>query len=832
MKNDGFDEGKIFFTEEKEFADESLEHNFKEILEYYLVKDKTTVTPRDSYHALALAIRNRLVRKWLRTMHEYQKKDVKKLSYLSMEFLMGRLLGNTLVNLDFYSECSDVIETLGYNLEDLRELEPDMGLGNGGLGRLAACFLDSLATMELPAFGYGIRYEYGIFHQDIKDGYQIELPDNWLKYGCPWEIRRPEIEYTIRFGGEVITKLASDGRMKFEWINTDDVLAMAYDVPIPGYKNNTVNNLRLWQARSTNEFDFKYFNSGDYLAAVEDKDRSENISRVLYPNDNVYSGKVLRLKQQYFFVSATLQDIMKDFKKNHDDFMLFPDKVAVQLNDTHPSIAIPELMRILMDEECLEWNKAWHITKKVFAYTNHTVLPEALEQWDVNILGPLLPRQLQIIYEINRRFINEVRDFKGFDINKIRKVSIVQEGTPKMIRMANLAVIGSHAVNGVSRLHTEILKETIFKDFHNLDPNKISNKTNGITQRRWLKKANPLLSQTISDYVGDQWVTQLEQLGNLKEHINDPRLRETWRQSKWYAKESLVRYVKAEYGLQLSSDSLFDVQVKRMHEYKRQLLNILHVITMYNRLRNDPSSIAISRSVLFAGKAAPGYFTSKLIIKLINSIAEVINNDPDIDNKLKVLFMKNYSVSQAEKIIPAADLSEQISTAGYEASGTGNMKFMLNGALTIGTLDGANVEMVEAVGNDHMFIFGLTTEQVREKRFAGYNPQEYYEQDHELRTVLNMLQNNFFNADEPGIFQPLFNDLVMYGDNYMLLADYRAYIEAQEAVTKKYADIEKWTTSSIMNTAASGMFSSDRTIAEYSKEIWNLSSVSVPKDIE
>ncbi|MCK5807521.1 glycogen/starch/alpha-glucan phosphorylase [bacterium] len=821
---------ELFFTADEEFVNESLEHNFKEILEYSLIKDKTTVTPRDSYHALALAIRNRLVRKWLRTMHEYQKKDVKKLAYLSMEFLMGRLLGNTLVNLDYYTECSDVIADLGYNLEDLRELEPDMGLGNGGLGRLAACFLDSLATMSLPAFGYGIRYEYGIFHQDIKDGYQIELPDNWLKYGCPWEIRRPEIEYTIRFGGEIITSQTADGRMKFDWINTDDVLAMAYDVPIPGYKNNTVNNLRLWQARSTNEFNFKFFNSGDYLAAVEDKDRSENISRVLYPNDNVYSGKVLRLKQQYFFVSATLQDIIKDFKKNHDDFMLFPEKVAVQLNDTHPSIAIPELMRILMDEEHLEWNKAWGITKKVFAYTNHTVLPEALEQWDVNILGPLLPRQLQIIYEINRRFINEVRDFKGFDINKIREVSIVREGTPKMIRMANLAVIGSHAVNGVSRLHTEILKETIFKDFHNLDPHKISNKTNGITQRRWLKKANPLLSRTISDYVGDGWITQLEQLGNLKDHINDPHLRETWRQSKWYAKENLVRYIKANYGLQLNSDSLFDVQVKRMHEYKRQLLNILHVITMYNRLRIDPTSIAIPRSVIFAGKAAPGYFTSKLIIKLINAIAEVVNNDPDIDDKLKVIFMKNYSVSQAEKIIPAADLSEQISTAGYEASGTGNMKFMLNGALTIGTLDGANVEMVDAVGHDHMFIFGLTTEEVRERRFAGYNPQEYYEKDQELRTVLNMLQNNFFNADEPGIFQPLFNDLVMYGDNYMLLADYRAYIDAQEAVTAKYTDSELWTTSSIMNTAASGIFSSDRTIAEYSKEIWNLSSVAVPKE--
>ncbi len=824
-------EEALFFTEGKEFSDESLEHNFKETLEYFLIKDKTTVTPHDSYYALALSIRSRLVRRWLRTMHAYRKHDVKVLAYLSMEFLMGRLLGNTLINLDYYNECSNVVSKLGYNLEDLRELEPDMGLGNGGLGRLAACFLDSLATMELPAFGYGIRYEYGIFHQDIKNGYQIERPDNWLKYGCPWEIRRPEIEYTVHFGGKVVTQQLPSGRLGFKWVDTEDVLAMAYDVPIPGYKNNTVNNLRLWQARSTNEFNFKYFNSGDYLAAVEDKDKTENISRVLYPNDDVYSGKVLRLKQQYFFVSATLQDLIKNFKQQHDNFDLFPEKVAVQLNDTHPSIAIPELMRILIDEEELEWNRAWKITTATFAYTNHTVLPEALEKWDVNIMGPLLPRHLQIIYEINRRFINEVRDFHGFDITKIRQVSIVREGTPKMVRMANLAVIGSHAVNGVSKLHTKILKETIFKDFYTLDNAKFQNKTNGITQRRWLKKTNPLLSRTISDYIGDDWVLHLEKLADLKQYINDPHLRTTWRESKWYAKEALRRYIKEQYGIEVDSDSMFDVQVKRMHEYKRQLLNVLHVITLYNRLRSDPNAIPVPRTVIFAGKAAPGYYTSKLIIKLINSVADIINNDTDIAGKLKVIFMKNYSVSQAEKIIPAADLSEQISTAGYEASGTGNMKFMLNGALTIGTLDGANVEMREQVGDDHIFIFGLTAEEVKERRHAGYNPRELYESDTELKAVLDMLQNNYFNRDEPDIFQSLFNDLVIYGDNYMLLADYRSYVETQEKVALRYLNKEEWTTSSIINTASSGIFSSDRTIAEYVKDIWHIKPVPVPSDI-
>lgn len=820
-----FKNGGIFFTDSKD--NESLEKDFRECLEYWLVKDRTTVTKKDSYVALATSIRHRLVKKWLRTQHEYAKKDVKRVYYLSLEFLMGRLMGNMLVNLNFYKDCSDVLATLGYNLEDIRELEPDMGLGNGGLGRLAACFLDSMASLGLPAYGYGIRYEYGIFNQDIKNGYQIELPDNWLKYGCPWEIVRPHREYKVRFGGRVVSAPDAQGRVRFRLEDAEDVLALAYDVPVPGYQNNTVNNLRLWQAKSTNEFDFNYFNSGDYYAAVEGKNKSENISKVLYPNDNVYSGKVLRLRQQYFFVSATLQDIIAHFKRQHDDFHIFPEKIAIQLNDTHPTIAIPELMRILMDEEGLEWNEAWNITKNTFAYTNHTVLPEALETWDVEIMGPLLPRQLQIIYEINRRFINQVRDFGKYDMEVLSKISVVEEGVPKRIRMANLGIIGSHSVNGVSELHTKILVERIFKEFYKMDPKKFNNKTNGITPRRWLAKANPFLAALISEKIGDGWIRELSELKKLEDFIDDEKFRETWQEAKWFAKKHLARYVKAAYGVELNTESLFDVQVKRMHEYKRQLLNVLHVITMYNRIKDNPKADFVPRTVFFAGKAAPGYYESKLIIKLINAVSEVVNNDPDVGDKLKVLFLKNYSVSMAEKIIPAADLSEQISTAGYEASGTGNMKFMLNGALTIGTLDGANVEMLEEVGEDNIFIFGLKANEVLELKLGGYNPKEYYESNKELKRVLDMINNNYFNADEPDIFQHLFNNLVLYSDNYCLLADYKAYVETQEKVSALYRNQDAWTRKSIYNVARSGKFSSDRTIMQYATEIWNVHPVKI-----
>ncbi|HOW51324.1 MAG TPA: glycogen/starch/alpha-glucan phosphorylase [bacterium] len=821
--------GNIFFTDGK-LLGKDLKPDFEKALEYLLVKDRTTVNSRDIYFALAFAIRHRLIRKWLRTQYEYRKQDAKRVYYLSMEFLMGRLMGNMLTNTEYYKECSEILMQLGYNLEDIRDVEPDMGLGNGGLGRLAACFLDSMATMSLPAYGYGIRYEYGIFKQEIKNGWQIELPDNWLKYGCPWEIARPHLEYRVQFGGRVATEQDGAGRFHFKWVDTEDVIALAFDVPVPGYRNNTVNNLRLWQAKATTEFDFSSFNSGDYMAAVDGKNKSENISKVLYPNDNVHAGKILRLKQQYFFVSATLQDIIYHFKKAYDDFREFPDKVAIQLNDTHPVIAIPELMRLLMDQEGFEWTEAWDITKRTFGYTNHTILPEALEKWDVELLGPLLPRQLQIIYEINRRFHNELRDMGRFDDNAIAKMSIVEEATPKMVRMAHLAIVGSHSVNGVSQLHTDILMNDIFRDFCRYNPTLFNNKTNGITPRRWLKKANPFLANIISDRIGEEWVTDLDKLRKLEPFVDDAEFRELWREAKLLAKRHLARYIKETYGVAVNHNSIFDVQIKRLHEYKRQLLNVLHVITLYNRIKANPSGDFVPRTVIFGGKAAPGYQVSKLIIKLINSVAQVVNNDPAVGDRLKVLFLKNYSVSLAEKIIPATDLSEQISTAGYEASGTGNMKFMLNGALTIGTLDGANVEMAEEVGMENIFIFGLKAHEVRELKKRGYSPQEYYQRDNEMRKVLDMINTDYFNKNEPGIFQFLYQNIVLFSDHYCLLADYRAYVDTQEKVSALFRDQEAWTKKSILNTARSGKFSSDRTIMQYADEIWKVKPVIIPDE--
>lgn len=824
-------ENSIFFTDVIDEDSTTFERDFAKVLEYLLVKEKTTVKERDVLVAISTAIRHKMIRNWLRTQHTYRENKSKRVYYLSMEFLMGRLLGNTLINMDLYDEVSEQVEQLGYHLEDIRDLEPDMGLGNGGLGRLAACFLDSMATLELPAYGYGIRYEYGIFRQGIKNGYQVEVPDNWLKYGCPWEICRPELEYKIQFGGRVITERDENGFERYKWVDTDDVLALAYDVPVPGYDNDTVNNLRLWQAKSTNEFDFQYFNSGNYMAAVEDKNKSENISKVLYPNDNMHEGKILRLKQQYFFVSATLQDIIKHYKKNHGtSFENFPEKVAIQLNDTHPSIGIPELMRILIDVERIDWNTAWDIAKKTFAYTNHTVLPEAVEKWDVDIMGPLLPRQLQIIYEINRRFVNEARDFRGFDMKRIKDVSIIEESGHKFVRMANLAIVGSHSVNGVSALHTDILKNDMFSDFDELFPGKINNKTNGITPRRWLKKANPFLASLITEKIGNEWVKDLSKLKELEKFADDKAFQETWQQAKWLSKSQLKSYIKTEVGFDLNVDSMFDVQIKRMHEYKRQLLNVLHAITLYNRIKKNPKGNFVPRTKIFGGKAAPGYFVSKQIIKLVNAVSKIVNCDPEVSRHLNVFFFPNYSVSMAEKIIPASELSEQISTAGFEASGTGNMKFMLNGALTIGTLDGANVEMHEEVGADNIFIFGLKTEEVTEMRLSGYNPKAIYESDPELKEVLDMIKNDHFNKDEPGIFQHLYDDLVAYGDNYMLLADYRAFIDMQDKVDEMYRDESKWTKMSILNTARSGKFSSDRTIMQYAQEIWGVEPVKVDID--
>lgn len=819
----------VFFTDKEDLRSFSLTNQFAEHLEFILVKDKFTVTSEDAYFSLSMSIRDRMVRRWLRTQQKYKEKDTKNVYYLSLEFLMGRLLGNALINLDFYDECYNILRDNKYSLEEIRELEHDMALGNGGLGRLAACYLDSLATLEYPVFGYGIRYEFGIFNQEIENGYQVEKPDNWLAYGNPWEILRRELAYTVKFNGRAITYKDENGNLKFRWVDTKDVLAVAYDVPIPGYKTNTVNNLRLWVAKPTKEFDLEEFNMGNYVAAVQSKNESENISKVLYPNDSIAEGKFLRLRQQYFFVSATLQDIIRKYHINHKKYDKFAKKVAIQLNDTHPVIAIPELMRILIDDNNLTWEEAWDITTSTFAYTNHTVVPEALEEWPVKIMEELLPRHLQIIFEINRRFLEFVRTKYSSDDSIIREVSIIREGNDKKIKMANLAIVGCHSINGVAELHTKILREKIFYHFYKIFPHKFKNVTNGITPRRWLKTANPLLSGLISDKIGDNWVVELSELKKIEKFTNDGDFLENWRTAKWLSKKLLIEYIESEHGIKINPESMFDVQIKRFHEYKRQLLNILHVITLYNRIKDNPNETMVPRTIIFAGKAAPAYYQAKIVIKLINSVANIVNNDTDVGDKLKVVFLNNYSVTLAEKIIPASDLSEQISTAGFEASGTGNMKFALNGALTIGTMDGANIEIREEVGDGNIFIFGLLSEEVEELKKNGYTPRGYYNRIPELKRVIDMIANDYFNSHEPGIFNNIITDL-MNVDYYCLFADYESYINTQEKVSKLYADQNEWTKKSILNVARIGRFSSDRAVKEYAEKIWKVKPVKVEID--
>lgn len=817
----------ILKKDEKISVIQLLKESFANHLLYTLVKDQYSATDLDLYNSLVFTIKDQLIERWIRTQQTYYDADVKRVYYLSLEFLMGRKLGNSLINLQLLDECFQAFHELGYNLEALEEMEWDAGLGNGGLGRLAACFLDSMATMELPAYGYGIRYEYGIFHQHIHEGYQVETPDNWLRYGNPWEIVRPERLYPVKFYGRVLQYYDKHGIFRNEWIETQDVMAMAYDTPIPGYANNTVNNLRLWAAKSTREFDLEYFNHGDYIRAVEDKHRTETISKVLYPNDKVYAGKELRLKQQYFFVSATLQDVIHRYRKTHTDFDEFPDKVAIQLNDTHPAIAIPELMRILVDLYELSWEKAWNLTTRTFGYTNHTILPEALEKWSVSLMERVLPRHLQIIYEINRRFLEEVSTRFPGDLDRIRRMSLIEEGNDKKVRMAHLAIVGSHSVNGVAELHTHILKTDLFKDFFEMYPQRFHNKTNGITQRRWLRKCNPRLSELISRHIGETWITDLSQLKKLIPFARDKTFREAWRGVKRANKEQLASYIAKTMGIEVNVESMFDCQIKRIHEYKRQLLNILHVIYLYNQIKENPKGFFVPRTILFAGKAAPGYFLAKLIIKLINSVAHRINKDPDLGENLRVLFLPNYGVSLAEKIIPAADLSEQISTAGTEASGTGNMKLALNGALTIGTLDGANIEIKNEVGEENIFIFGMTAEEVLNKKRSGYNPQEYYERIPELKKILDMVAGGYFSPSNPELFKPIIDSLLYQGDPYMLLADFESYRQCQQRVSQSYLDPEAWSQKSILNVANMGKFSSDRTIAEYAREIWNVKPVSI-----
>ncbi|MEX2445004.1 MAG: glycogen/starch/alpha-glucan phosphorylase [Alkalispirochaeta sp.] len=807
---------------------ESLVHAFVDHLEFSQAKDEYSATPLDLYKSLALTLRDLLFERWIDTMQTYYKKPSKRVYYLSMEFLMGRALDNAIVNLGVREAVEKAIGEWDLSLEDLLELEYDAGLGNGGLGRLAACFLDSMATLALPAYGYGIRYEYGIFFQRIRNGEQVETPDPWLRYGNPWEIERPEFLYPVHFYGSVQQGYDERGRERTEWVDAQEVMAMAYDTPIPGYRNDTVNNMRLWAAKSTRDFELSYFNHGDYEQAVSDKVITETISKVLYPNDNVFEGKELRLKQEYFFVSATLQDILRRYTKIHGStFENFTDQVAIQLNDTHPAIGIAELMRLLVDREGLKWDAAWDITCRTFAYTNHTVLPEALEKWPVDLFARVLPRHLQIVFRINHNFLEEVAQRFPGDSDRMRRMSIIEEDHGKKIRMANLAIVGSHSVNGVSALHSEIIKRDLFRDFNELWPEKFNNKTNGITQRRWLRTSNPGLSRLVSEQIGERWIANLDELRKLEPLVEDAAFRTRWMAVKRANKERMAGYILKHNSLVVDPDSLFDVQVKRIHEYKRQLLNVLHVIYHYNRITDDPTAQVVPRTVIFGGKAAPGYHMAKLIIRLINGVAEVVNNDPVTQGKLRVLFLANYNVSLAEKLMPAADLSEQISTAGTEASGTGNMKFSLNGALTIGTLDGANVEIGEEVGEENIFIFGLKTEEVEASRRDGYDPWHYYHADGGLRRVLDMISGGAFSPDDPGCFRPITDALLQHGDTYRLLADFRPYVEAQAAVARLYQDREAWARMSILNVARMGKFSSDRTIMQYASEIWNAKPVPV-----
>jgi len=800
---------------------ERIKTSFLNHRTYSLAKDEYSATDHDNFYALALTVRDFLIERWIKTQQEYYNNDVKRVYYLSLEFLMGRSLGNSLVNLEIYDECEVAMKELGLDLEKLREEEVDAGLGNGGLGRLAACFLDSMATLQYPAYGYGIRYDYGIFNQKIVDGYQVEEPDNWLKLGCPWEIERPEFEIRVQFYGNVNTYKDKDNKLIFKWENTQDVLAMPYDVPIPGYNNNTVNTFRLWSAKATNEFDFHEFNMGNYIEAVEEKNKTENISKVLYPNDITEGGKLLRLQQQYFFVSASLKDIIRRYRKYNSDFKNFSNKVAIQLNDTHPAIAIPELMRLLVDEYGVPWNEAWETTVKTFGYTNHTLLPEALEKWPIWMMEKLLPRHMQIIYQINYEFLSQVSMKYLGDIDRLRRMSIIEETGERYVRMAYLAIVGSHSVNGVAELHSNLLKNQLLKDFYEFFPEKFNNKTNGITQRRWLLKANPELAKLITEKIGKSWITDLYQLKGLEKYINDQDFIARWKEIKLNNKKILAKIIKDETGIDVNINSIFDVHVKRLHEYKRQLLNVLNIIAMYMDIKSNPDIDFVPRTFIFSAKAAPGYYMAKLIIKLINNVANIINNDKDIKDKIKVVFLPNYRVSLAERIFPASDLSEQISTAGKEASGTGNMKFALNGALTIGTFDGANIEIAEEVGNENIFIFGLKVEEIEELRKRGYNPREYYENNPKLKKTIDLISCGFFSTENPSLFKPIVESLMNY-DQYMLFADFQLYYDKQQEVSKVYKDYDRWTKMAIKNVANTGKFSTDRTIREYAEEIWKI----------
>ena len=796
---------------------EALRRSISNRLMYGVGKDAVAARPQDWLHAAALAVRDRLVARWMSTTRRQYEQDAKRVYYLSMEFLIGRTFTNALVALGIYDQMKEALASVGVDMESLIDLEPDAALGNGGLGRLAACFLDSMATLGIPGFGYGIRYEYGMFRQQIVDGEQVETPDYWLRAGNPWEFPRPEIQYPVHFGGRTVQR---DGHI--EWVDTQHVNATAYDTVIPGYATSATNTLRLWSARAPEELDLSAFNQGDYQRAVETRNASENVSRLLYPDDSTMAGRELRLRQEYFFVSATMQDLIRRYLRTHSTFGRFSEKVAVHLNDTHPVLAIPELMRLLVDVHRVPWDKALAHVQQVFSYTNHTLMPEALETWDVELLARMLPRHLEIIFDINAAFLHKASEQGAHDVDMIRRISLVDEYGQRRVRMAYLAIVASHRVNGVSKLHSQLMTRDIFSDFARLFPERFTNVTNGITPRRWLAQASPPLAGLIDEAIGRRWRSDLFALADLRTLRGDAAFEEAFRAAKRSNKVRLAHRLTQHTGLAFDPDALFDMQVKRIHEYKRQLLNVLQVIVRYNRIRAEPQRDWVPRVVLFAGKAASAYRMAKTIIRLINDVAVKVNHDPVVGDRLKVVFVPNYGVSLAELLIPAANLSEQISMAGTEASGTGNMKLALNGALTVGTLDGANIEICDAVGADHIFIFGHTADQVDQLRAAGYRPRQLYEENAELRTALDQIRTGFFSPGDPARFSDIFHTLVDWGDHYMVLADFAAFLEAQEAADRRFVDTPAWTASAIENVAGMGQFSSDRAIAEYARDIWRV----------
>ena len=806
-------------TFDKEKFKKELESNVRMLFRRKLEE----ATPQQIYQAVAYSVKDDIIDNWIETHKAYEKQDKKMVYYMSMEFLMGRALGNNMINLLCYDDVRETLEELGLDLNLIEDQEPDAALGNGGLGRLAACFLDSLATLGYPAYGCGIRYRYGMFKQKIENGYQVEVPDNWLKYGNPFEIKRDEYAVEVKFGGYVDVEM-HNGRQKFVQKGYQSVRAVPYDMPIVGYGNHIVNTLRIWDAEAINNFNLDSFDKGEYQKAVEQENLARTICEVLYPNDNHMAGKELRLKQQYFFISASVQRAIAKYKETHDDIRKFHEKVTFQLNDTHPTVAVAELMRILVDEEGLEWDEAWEITRKTCAYTNHTIMAEALEKWPIELFSRLLPRVYQIVEEINRRFVIEIQNKYPGDQEKIRKMAILYDG---QVRMAHLAIAGSYSVNGVARLHTDILKKRELKDFYEMMPEKFNNKTNGITQRRFLLHGNPLLASWVTDKIGDDWITNLDHLKHLKVYVDDEKCQQEFMNIKYQNKVRLAKYIKEHNGIDVDPRSIFDVQVKRLHEYKRQLMNILHVMYLYNEIKAHPDMDIVPRTFIFGAKAAAGYYTAKLTIKLINAVADKINNDPSINGKIKVVFIEDYRVSNAELIFAAADVSEQISTASKEASGTGNMKFMLNGALTLGTMDGANVEIVEEVGKENAFIFGLSADQVMEyEKNGNYNPRDVYNNNQDVRQVLTQLVNGFYSPENPELFRALY-DALLEKDTYFTLLDFDSYKEAHNRIDAAYRDEEHWARTAMLQTASAGKFSSDRTIEEYAKEMWHLEKVTL-----